>query len=340
MEKKPATMRDVARRAGVHQSTVSRVLGTPGGTSISADVSNRIRRVARVLDYRRNPSAVALRTGATRTVMVVVTDTADMYFSHIISGIQDVLVAEGYSLVLHSLAHDGPHADLPRFLRRYHLDGALMLGFLPKTTDDDIMSLAGRGLPVVLIGRSLKSGALPSVTAANREGGRLAASHLWSLGHRRIAVMRGPRGWPDIIERVDGFRRELAEAGARPDLVRMFSSGSRRMASGYAAMKGLLATWKPTAVFSMNDSTAIGAIRALREKGLRIPEDVSVVGFDDGELAEFSWPPLTTVRQPRQQMGREGARELVRAMRGEGASRAAQVFDVHLVVRASTCPPR
>ena len=333
-------MRDVARLAGVHQSTVSRVLGTPGGPSISATVKSRIRHAARALDYLRNPSAVALRTGSTRTVMVVVTDTADMYFSEMIDGIQEVLAAEGYSLVLHSLAHAGPPSDLTQLLRRQQLDGALLLGFLPKTTDDDITALAGRGLPLVLIGRSLKRGVLPSVTAANLDGGRLAAFHLWSLGHRRIAVMRGPRGWPDIAERVEGFRRELAGAGARPELVRVFSCGSRRMASGYSAMKNLLASWKPTAVFAMNDSTAIGAIRALREAGLRIPEDVSVVGFDDGELAEFSCPPLTTVHQPRQQMGREGARELVRAMRGEGASKAARIFDVLLVVRGSTCPPR
>lgn len=120
--------------------------------------------------------------------------------------------------------------------------------------------------------------------------------------------------------------------------MRLVPSRSQFMASGYAAMKKLFGAGEPTAVFCINDSTAIGAMRALEEAGRRIPEDVSVVGFDDGELAEYANPPLTTVRQPREQMGREGARELVRAMRG--APTGSHVLDVHLVVRGSTCPRR
>jgi len=332
-------MKDVARQAGVNQSTVSRVLGTARGASISADVRRRVQRIARTLDYHRNPSAVALRTGATRTVMVVVSDMTDMYYSAIISGVQEVLVAEGYSLVLHSLAHAGPPEGFPRFFRQYNFDGVLMLGALPGMTDDAIASLAGCGLPLVLVGCSMKASSVPSVTAANREGGRLAAVHLWGLGHTRIAVMRGPRGWPDITQRIEGFRAELSRQGADTGSVRLFPCALRQTHAGDEATAKLLESWTPTAIFCMNDATAVGSMSALRRVGLRIPGDVSVVGFDDGELAEFSCPPLTTIRQPRLQMGREGARSLIRAMRGRDPEETSLVLEVELVVRESTCPP-
>jgi LacI family transcriptional regulator len=328
-------MKDVAREAGVNQSTVSRVLGAAGGASISADVRRRILRIARALDFHPNPTAVALRTGATRTVMVVVSDMTDMYYSGIISGVQEVLVAEGYSLVLHSLAHAGPLEDLPRLVRRYHFDGVLMLGALPGMSDAFIASLAGRELPIVLVGRALKAYRMPAVTAANSDGGRLAAAHLWGLGHRRIAVMRGPRGWPDITKRITGFRAELKRHVARAETLRLFPCNSREMKSGYESTLKLLESWKPSAIFCMNDATALGTLSALRGAGLRVPDDVSVIGFDDGEIAEFACPPLTSIRQPRLRMGREGALRLMLAMRGEEAE--SLVVGVELIVRESTC---
>jgi DNA-binding LacI/PurR family transcriptional regulator len=337
MRKRHPTMKDVARQAGVNQSTVSRVLDSGGGASISAEVRARILRIARALDYHPNPTAVALRTGATRTVMVVVSDMTDMYYSGIISGVQEVLVAEAYSLVLHSLAHAGSPANLPLFLRQFHFDGLLMLGALPGMSDDVVSKLGGRGVPLVLVGRASKGRVVPAVTADNREGGRLAAAHLLSLGHRRIAVMRGPRGWPDHSNRIAGFRAELSRQGANVSSMRLFPCSSRQTLSGYEATATLLGSWKPTAIFCMNDATAIGAMSAVRRVGLRIPEDVSVVGFDDGELAEFSCPPLTSIRQPRSRMGREGAKRLVHAMRGLEAE--SLVIEVELVVRESTCPP-
>jgi DNA-binding LacI/PurR family transcriptional regulator len=120
--------------------------------------------------------------------------------------------------------------------------------------------------------------------------------------------------------------------------MRLFLCGSWKQAAGYQATRKLLAVHRPTALFCMNDATAIGSIRALRETGLRVPQDVSVVGFDDGEAAEFSWPALTTVRQPRQQMGKEGAQELLRLMSAQGSSGISRVLEVQLIVRGSTCP--
>lgn len=331
-------MHDIARAAHVNQSTVSRVLNTGDGTSISADVRSRILRIARKLDYAPNPSAVALRTGETHTVMVVVSDMTDMYYSGIIGGVQHVLVAEHYTLVLHSLAHAGPPEHLRRFMRRFHFDGALMLGALPGLSDEAIEALARQELPLVLAGRELRAGAVPSVTVANREGGRLAAGHLGDLGHERVAVMRGPRGWPDISRRIEGFRGEMAKRGIRDGSLLIFPCPSRQTGSGYAATEKLIASTRPTAIFCMNDATAIGAIRALRHAGRRVPEDVSVVGFDDSEIAEYSCPPLTTVRQPRVEMGRAGATLLTDLMHGRKAG--SRVLDVKLIVRESTCQRR
>jgi DNA-binding LacI/PurR family transcriptional regulator len=338
MRQRPATMKDIARKAGVNQSTVSRVLGGRRDVSISAGVRRRILRTARALDYHHNLSAVALRTGSTKTVMVVVSDITDLYFSAIISGIQEVLINEGYSLVLHSLAHAGPPGRLPSFLHRYRLDGALMLGAPPGMTDQSISMLADRGVPFILVGHSVADGSVPSVTVDNLSGGQLAAKHLWGLGHRKIAVMRGLRKLPDTMERVRGFRREIGRAPSAD--IRFFPCISRQMESGYTLTGRLLATWRPTAIFCMNDATAIGSIRAITERGLRVPEDVSLVGFDDGEYAEFSSPPLTTLRQPRAEMGRESARQLVRCMKKPGALAVPLVLPVQLVVRRSTCPPR
>ncbi len=271
MLKRTVTMKDVAREANVNQSTVSRVLGPTGGASISADVRKRIQRIARSLDYHPNPTAVALRTGATRTVIVVVSDMTDMYYSVIISGVQEVLGAEGYTLVLHSLAHAGLPANLPLLLRQYRFDGLLMLGALPGVTDDIIAMLGRRELPLVLVGRALKARSVPSVTAANREGGRLAAAHLWGLGHRRIAVMRGPREWPDTKSRVEGFRAELSRQGAGAEALHLFSCASRRTHSGFEATEALLKTWNPTAIFCMNDATAVGCMSALRQRPAHTP---------------------------------------------------------------------
>jgi DNA-binding LacI/PurR family transcriptional regulator len=339
MRKRPATMHDVARRARVNQSTVSRVLSDTRTAAISAAVRERVLAAARSLDYHRNLSAVALRTGSTRTIMVAVSDIGDSYYSDIIGGIQETLDGAKYSLVLHSLAHAGPPTSLPLLMRRIRFDGALLLGALPSMSDADILELRKAGPRVVLIGRSFEGNSVSSVTAANREGGRLVAEHLIGLGHRQIAVMKGPRGWPDINQRALGLQEAARIADAVE--VKAFPCRSWTPQSGYETMLQVLDAWTPTAILCVNDATAVGAMRALRERGKSIPQNVSVVGFDDTEGAGYSCPPLTTVRQPRKEMGREGASELLRLLataRGRKGEPRATVLDVGLVVRGSTCP--
>ncbi len=334
-------MRDIARRAHVNQSTVSRVLGGGGdGGSISEEVRRRIIRIAKRIDYQRNPSAVALRTGSTRTVLVVISDITDNYYSAIISGIEGVLVREGYSMILHSLVHGEPQKRLGELFHQYRLEGALLLGALPGLRSADLLWYCARGVPVIFLGRTVSGSGATSVTVDNEAGGRLVAEHFWALGHRRIAVMRGPRGWPDFPQRIAGFRKGILHGGGNPDDVSMFPCVSRQPKDGFEATKTLLASMKPTAIFALNDSTAIGCIGALAEAGLRVPEDVSVVGFDDSELAALAWPPLTTVRQPRFEMGQLGAERLLSSFRGDTSVKGNQVLGVTLVKRKSTCPPQ
>jgi len=332
-------MRDIARLAGVNQSTVSRVLSSTADASISTTVRRKIIRISRRLDYFRNPSAVALRTGSTNTMLVVISDITDTWYSSIISGIEEVLVAAGYTMILLSLQYTPTRGRLDEAFHQYRLDGALLLGALPGLKDRDIRELARRRVPLMLVGRTLGEPAVASVTVDNGAGGRLAAAHLWGLGHRRIAAMRGPRGWPDLVNRLAGFRRELARLGLGPGSLDIFPCASREAEAAFAAVTSLLERKRPTALFCINDATAFGAIRAIRKAGLRVPRDVSVVGFDNAELAPFSDPPLTTVRQPGREMGRRGARELLAAI-GEGRSPVSGRLDVDLVVRSSTCPPR
>jgi LacI family transcriptional regulator len=341
-------MQDIADLARVNQSTVSRVLGGTPGASISSVSRQRILQISRSLHYERNPSAVALRTGSTRTILVVISDITDPFYSLIISNIEKVLVKEGYSLVLHSLVNTGTRDRLGRVFHQYRLDGALFLGALPGLRDQDIGELSRRGIPVVVVGRSLSDSLLTTVTADNEAGGRLAADHLWSLGHRDIAVMRGPRGWPDFGQRLSGFRRELLRRKLDPGRLTLFPCRARRAADGFEATKRLLEKQTPTALFCLNDMTAIGSIRAIRERGLRVPRDISVVGFDDDELSAFSDPPLTTIRQPRAEFGVRGAETLIAAIKSASRSgtrsagtppQESSVLGVDLVVRSSTCPP-
>jgi DNA-binding LacI/PurR family transcriptional regulator len=342
-------MRDIARLANVNQSTVSRVLGDASTAAISDKLRKQILQISRNLHYERNPSAVALRTGSTRTILVVISDITDSFYSPIISSIEKVLAHEGYSLILHSLVNTGTRERLASVFHQYRLDGALLLGALPGLTDQDITGLSRRGIAVVVVGRSLHDSSLTTVTADNESGGLLAADHLWSLGHRDIAVMRGPRGWPDFGERLNGFRRELLRRKLNPDRLTLLPCRARQAADGFEATARLLETQTPTALFCLNDMTAIGSIRAIREHGLRVPQDISVIGFDDDALSAFSDPPLTTIHQPRAEFGVRGAETLIAAIHGASRSGArtsmahpsdSSVLDVSLVVRSSTCPPR
>ncbi len=347
MEKRPATMRDIARLAGVNQSTVSRALNSSSAGAISAPVRRRVLSIARTLRYHRNPSAVALRTGATKEVLVVITDITDSYFSSIISGIEAALVREGFSMILHSLVHAESRPRLEGLFHTYRLDGALLLGALP--------DLPGCGDPVSQRPRHPAGADRPHRCIrlhqlrdrgqpAGRVPLRLAPRRPGSPTHRRDARTERLARFPPAPG--GAAARGLA---ARPPAVSRSATtragpGRRRPATRRPLE--LLKTSRPTALVCLNDATAFGSIRAAAEQGLRVPRDISVIGFDDDDLAAYADPPLTTIHQPRLEMGIRGTQELLAAMKAQTATTTpaaspatTTILDVSLVVRSSTCPP-
>jgi DNA-binding LacI/PurR family transcriptional regulator len=335
----PVTVKDVARAAGVSTATVSRVLsGTDSRIPISDNTRRRVLAAVNDLGYRTNFFARSLRTRKSQTVGLVVADIRDPFFTEIIAGIERAATELGYFYLLSS-AEDNPsrerlYMDIFRLKR---VDGILIAGATEKLNDSAVANLVADGIPVVLVGREYPDRQVPSVTVDNALGSQLAMDHLIRLGHRRIAHLNGGSAKPDSLSRSQGYRRALAAAKIKPD-PRLEVDGGVTMADGYRGMRQLLTlARRPTAVFCFDDRAALGALRAIREAGLSAPGNVSVVGFDDLDLCEYMVPPLTTVRQPRFDLGYEGMKLFTQIDAG-GRPEHPLVLTPELIVRASTGP--
>ncbi len=308
------TLEAVAARAGVSRATVSRVVN--GSTGVRKSLAERVRRAVEELGYVPNQAARSLVTRRHDAIAVVVAEPetrifADPFFGLQLRGISKELAAHDSQLVL--LLTEGPddYARVGRYLAGGHVDGALAFSL---HLDDPLPGIVrSAGLPTVFGGRPYWSeGDIPYVDCDNLGGARAAVQHLVSLGRTRIAHITGPLDQTSAVDRLDGYREVLGE----PD-PRLIEECDFTPAGGERAMRSLLDRCPDLdAVFAANDLSAAGAIRALRERGLRVPEDVAVVGFDDMlHVAEQTEPPLTTVRQSIEEMGRLMARLL---LRGQG----------------------
>lgn len=307
--RRPATLADVAAAAGVHASTASRALG--GGAGIAPRTVDRVRAAAAELGYRPDPAASSLRTRRSGLIGVLVPRLTDIVLATIYEGLDAAAAEAGYQTFVANTSDD-PDVRRRRLgaLLDRRVDG-LVLG--DARLDDDLLpEIAARGLPYVLVSR--RSRGHLSVTTDDLAGGRLAARHLLELGHTRVAVVAGQPFSSTGVERTQGFREEFAAAGhpVPDDLV---VNCRYDVPGGHAAALRLLAARpRPTAVFAVNDFNAIGTMGALRESGLRVGQDVAVVGYNDVSLAAELPVPLTTVRSPMVEMGRQGmARLLARA---------------------------
>jgi LacI family transcriptional regulator len=221
-------------------------------------------------------------------------------------------------------------------LRAKQVDGVLVDGLV--LPPDVIARFVRNGLPIVCLDRDVDSTSVPLVQVDNRLGARMAIEHLISLGHRRIAHIAGAPELRISEERIVGYRDALAAAGADADPA-LLAIGSFTEEGGHEAMRELLAAGEPTAVFAANDLSAIGAVNAIVGSGRRVPEDVSVVGFDDLRLARFTTPPLTTIRQPAVEIGERAAQLLLDLAAGRRVRKLRHLLEPELVVRASTGPP-
>lgn len=329
------TIKEVANRAGVGIATVSRVLNDE--RDVAAATRKKVLDACTELGYTRSNLGRSLKTGATDNIGVAIMSRhapviLNPFYAEVIGGIELELEDAGKHLLLSSLRRRGDLIDLAREGR---VDGLLVVGC--DIADADLIRLRDSNRPVVLIDNAFAG--LPSVTTDHHQGGRLAAEHLLERGCVRPAFVAENLDNPNFLERLEGFRECLDEHGV--DLLATgIAAGGDSWDGGFFAMQRILAGGLvPDGVLAANDPAALSAYRALHQAGLRIPDDVKVVGFDDIHLAAKAEPPLTTVRVEKQELGRRGAKQLLSLIDGNrGAAEGDQAVKLAatLVVRNST----
>jgi LacI family transcriptional regulator len=331
----PITIADVAARAGVSKTTVSRVLNGRG--ELDQETAARVRRVIEHLGYVPSARAVGLARGRTCIVGMLVPSLTWPWMGEVLQGVVDVVESAGYGLLLFTCNRG--EESIRRFASQVSaqsFDGLLVIE--PEGTLNYIADLHRGGLPVVLIDDRGHQRPFPSVATTNRSGGEAAARHLLELGRRRPLVITGIEAFGCTQQRLAGFAETYAAAGLplEPQLV---VEGDFTFDLGRTVVKGRIeAGIEFDAVFAHNDLSAGGAMKAIREAGRTVPDDVAVVGFDDIPYAAHTEPPLTTVHQPMREMGEAAARMLMSYFEGVPLPDAPNVIPTTLITRASTVP--
>lgn len=338
-----ATIKDVAEEAGVSITAVSLYLNDRAG--ISQETRNRIAAVIEELGYRpreNNRKNKPPLQPAERYIGLL-TEMLPIYSDHFYADVTHAIQAEaerlGYSLVLGTL--DPTKPDLPRVVTEQQVAGHIVIGG-GDITDELVARLAESGAPLLLIDNESWRQEIDCVMVDNHRGAYLATQHLIELGHRRIGIICGPAKYKTLQQRLHGYLAALRDAGIAPDnqlIQPSISQGKPR--KGYLEMQQLLALPDPpTAVFAVSDRSALSALEAIREAGLRVPDDISLVGFDNVNSTALTYPPLTTLGADRQAMGVNAMRRLHDVVRGRAAGPIKIVMHMQLVVRQSTAPPR
>ncbi len=338
MSRGKVTLREVAARAGVHVSTASRALD--GGPSrIGSDTAAKVRRAAAELGYSRDLLASGLKRGMTKSVGVVIANHDNPYSVGLIRGATRVLEADDFVPLVTETGEDRERFE--RLLRHLvgrrvdavitaavHLDGAEVLG-----------PLLGAEVPVVLAARGLPGCAYSAALHDDVTGASLAAEHLLALGHRRVAQLAGPDDIDTFVRRAEGFSAAVAAGGGEETPGPGPTSVTPTFEEGRRMMSGLLdGRARPTGVFAPSDVMAVGALDAIAAAGLRCPEDISVVGYNNVRMSRFIAPPLTTIEMPAEELGAEAARMALAAIEDPDAPRRLVVLPARLVVRRSTGP--
>jgi DNA-binding LacI/PurR family transcriptional regulator len=331
------TIIDVARWAGVSRQTVSRVINEKD--EVTAETRQRVLDAIDALGYRPNAVARSMVRGRTCTLGCISPNLSDFTLANIIEGAQAEARRLGYLILTGSARTADDVAPLLEEMLHRRVDGLMVLNPRIDARYHHFLPLAEAGTPVVYLNNTPDGAPVSSVRCDDHEGGYHATRHLLQLGHRTIATVLGPDNEECTFDRLDGYRQALAEAGLAAD-PGLQEQGDWSATSGYMATQRLLAAGLPfTAIFSQNDQMAVGAIRALREAGRRVPNDVSIVGFDDIPLASYFDPPLTTLRQPMHESGQQAARLLVEKIQDPGRPPELVLIHARLVERASCAPP-
>ena len=341
------TLLDIARASGFSVSTVSIVLSeAPLSKKVAATTRTHIRTIAQQLGYHPDAYARSLRRRSTQTIGVLAFDLSDPFCVPIMRGIQDGLHAAGYLPLMMDAQTERKLFDnyLHMILER-RAEAVIVLASWVFEETNLLGDVRKNNVPILIVGRDLTARGISSILVDNEAGGALAMRHLVNLGHRQIAVIRGPREMCDSEPRWAGIARVAAEAGVAIDARLVFElPGVADPASGFEgglkSARQMLKSGAPfTAVLAFDDMTALGVVRGLREAGLRVPEDCSVMGFDDVLPAEVATPAMSTVRQPLREMGREAANMVLKAIRqpaGNPARAKLHLTAPELVVRMST----
>ena len=344
MAKNP-TMADVAKRADTTVATVSRVINNVG--YVSAPLRERVNAVIAELGYVPNANARSLRTKRSRTIGVVVGDLMNPYSVELAHAVTSAAVDYGYTTFI-GAATDDVDSDVAVIdaFHRQRVDGLVIASLQTDRSDETLVRLASRGMPIVLVGRRLEHAMMDSISADFRSGGRIAAQHLIDLGHRRIAFVGADLQEAKRVTRLQGYidALESAEMKIRPEYI----VGSRNAAgsprySGHgtghqATLQLLKLPVAPTAIFARNDNTALGVLQALKEQGIAVPEDMSVIGFDNIPLADRVMPAVSSVSQPTQQQGRAAVEYLLQRIErpNEKVEPKRLVLDCTLVARGTS----
>jgi LacI family transcriptional regulator len=330
-----ATIRDVASRAGVSHQTVSRVINA--STSVSARTRERVLGAIDELGYVPSSIARGLSSNRTHSLGLVTDDISDFFFGHMVAGAEAEARRRGYFLMIASVERGDDERGYLRLMLERRVEGLILARPSVPLNREHLVAVRRARVPLVLVGSSRVPGVVIADTD-NRRGGYDATRHLLELGHRRIATIVGPPGWQSAVARREGFRQAIREVGVEADVTLEEEADDWGIDAGEAAAARLLARgFAFTALFAHSDLIALGAIARLRQAGLRVPEDVSVVGFDDLPVAAVVDPPLTTVHQPMQEVGAFAAGLLLDQLgRPRPARGRVHLLPTALVERAST----
>ncbi len=346
MAKKSLTIRDVAERAGVSVSTVSRIIsGTESLISISEETRTKVFKAAKELSYRPHPGARALRGKTTNMLGVIARDVEDPFFSKLIRNISMAAQELGYEIVL-ATANADPSRALKishTMLNMRYCDGLLLLGDLLETPEDlTYLEKMGWNLPLVLVCRGTKQlvGDNISIGTDNRAGTCLALEYLAGLGHQKIAFLSGGR-LGDLNERQDAYE-EFMQARFGQVVDEYFLEAENSLEGGYQGAQELLGLPEPpSAIFASDDMMAMGVLKAAADMGVKVPDQLSVIGFDDIHFASYTIPALTTVHQPIDEISRQAVQLLDGFLKSEQSQETQHVnIQPQLVIRKSCCPPQ
>lgn len=332
------TMNDVAKEARVSVATVSRVVN--GGTGVSKKLEQRVLEAMNKLNYYPSALASSFKTQQTNLIGLIIPLLEHAFYSRLATAIEQTLFANNYrALICNSEEDEAREKAYIEMLLRQRVDGVIINSSAKNT--EHLGELERQRVPFVLIDRNLRDAQCSKVFGDNAHGGFIGMRYLIELGHRRIGVVAAPT-YPELIHlRIEGTREALAAYNIDADPQLLITGDTQQFDTGYAAAIQLLRLEQPpTAIFALTDVMAVGVLHAAAKMQLRVPDDLSVLGYDDIPIASYTIPPLTTVAQPITEMGVSAVELLLHHIRNPGSPLRTTVLETHLVMRQSTAPPK